>query len=398
MGDMTKSPARGTRPATATASTLLLVNQTSILDVLKTRGPMSKAQISEATGLSPATVNRLTAALISQGLIARHGVEASTGGRPPILLAFAGTAHVVGAVQIRSDAVSGALVDFDGTIIERRRRTIPARGARPGLTAYRTLVAELERLGQERGTPVLAIGVSVTAIITPKGDISGLDPERWSALTVQQLEEDRSTPVVVENDANALAIGELHRGVGRESRNFVTLLLERGLGAGIIANGSLYRGAHSAAGEIGFLLVESSSFGRRFESAGDLETRLSPATVTREAERAGVRHGGDLTAIQLVALAHAGDERAAPLAQRILDDVARALGALASILDPEYIVLGEGLDGGSEAIAPALRSRLEGRIQHVPAIITASLGADAALLGAAEMAIQAARETAYVYR
>ncbi len=393
---MTNSSARTARPATATASTLLLVNQTSILDVLKSRGPMSKAQIGEATGLSPATVNRLTAALISQGLIARHGVKASTGGRPPILLAFAGDAHVVGAIQIRSDTVRGALVDFDGSIIERRERTIAVGGKQQGLAAYRALVSELERLGEERGTALLATGVSATAIIKPDGTISGLDPRLWGSLTVQQLQESRTIPVVVENDANALAIGELHRGIGRESQNFVTLLLERGLGAGIIANGSLYRGAHSAAGEVGFLLVETSSFGRRFDSAGDLETRLSPATITQEAERAGIPHHDDLTAIRLIALAHSGDERARPLAHRILDDVARALGALASILDPEYIVLGEGLDGGSEAIAPALRSRLEGRIQHVPQIIPASLGEDAALLGAAEMAIQAASHTAYV--
>lgn len=395
---MTNNTARTGRPFSATASTLMLVNQTSILDVLKAHGPMSKAQIGDETGLSPATVNRLTASLISQGLVARHGVEASTGGRPPILLAFVGAAHAVGAVQIRSDVITGALVDFDGTIIHRHELAVPAEGPDAGLVSYRQAVSALEHRGAERGTPLLGIGVSVTAIITPNGDISGLDATRWQGLHVDQLQEGRSTPVLVENDANALAIGELHRGLGRQSQNFVTLLLERGLGAGIIANGSLYRGANSAAGEIGFLLVESSSFGRRFDVAGDLETRLSPSTITREADRAGVAHDGELTALELLALAHGGEKRAKALAERVLDDIARALGALASILDPELIVLGEGLDGGSEEIAPALHERLEGRIQHVPRIVTATLGADAALLGAAEMAIQAASQTAYVSR
>ncbi len=393
---MTNTSATPGRPTTATASTLALVNQTAILDVLKSRGPMSKAQIGEATGLSAATVNRLTAALIADGLVAHHGVEASTGGRPPIVLAFVGTAHAVAAVQIRSELVIGALVDFEGGLIERIERSVLDEGPSSGVDTYREIVTELEQRGDTRGTPVLGIGISVTGIITPGGDVTGLDPARWHALTVRRLEEGRRVPVVVENDANALAIGELHRGIGRESANFVTLLLERGLGAGIVANGSLYRGANSAAGEIGFLLVESSSLGHRFEDAGDLETRISAATLTRQAALDGIAHDGELSAMQLIALARSGVASAVPLANRVLDDIARAVGAIASILDPEYIVLGEGLDRESGFIAPALRARLEGRIQHVPSITPASLGEDAALLGAAEMAIRAASQYAYL--
>lgn len=393
---MTNTSARPSRHPTATASTLALVNQTAILDALKSRGPMSKAQIGEATGLSPATVNRLTASLIADGLVAHHGVEASTGGRPPIVLAFVGTAHAVAAVQIRSELVTGALVDFEGGVIERIERPVPADGPRTGLAAYREVISELERRGETRGTPILGVGVSVTGIITPAGAITGLDPARWAPLTVRRLEQGRQVPLVVENDANALAIGELHRGIGRESADFVTLLLERGLGAGIVANGSLYRGANSAAGEIGFLLVESDSLGRRFDEAGDLETRISAATITEQAAREGIAHDGVLSAMRLIALARSGDVTALPLANRVLDDIARALGAIASILDPEYIVLGEGLDREADYIAPALRSRLEGRIQHVPTITTASLGEDAALLGAAEMAIRAASQFAYL--
>lgn len=380
----------------ATTSTLALVNQTAILDALKGYGPMSKAQLGEATGLSTATINRITTALIADGLVAHHSVETSTGGRPPIVLAFVGTAHVVAAVQVRSEAITGALVDFEGAVIERFDLAIPPGRPTQGVSVYRDLVARLERRGQERGTPVLAVGVSVTAIVTPARTITGLDPARWGDLSVQQLEEGQSVEVVVENDANALAIGELHRGIGRQSPNFVTLLLERGLGAGIVANGALYRGANFAAGEIGFLLVEPSSLGKHFDQAGDLESRLSAPTITRLADDAGISHDGVISAMELISLARSGDPIAQPLADRVLDDVARALSAIASILDPEAIVLGEGLDREFDFVAPSLHSRLEGRIQHVPAIVTASLGADAALLGAAEMAIRAASDYAYL--
>ncbi len=100
--------------------------------------------------------------------------------------------------------------------------------------------------------------------------------------------------------------------------------------------------------------------------------------------------------MELIAQARSGDERALPLANPVLDDVARALGAIASILDPQTIVLGEGLDRESDFVAPALRARLEGRIQRVPEIATASLGEDAVLLGAAEMAMRAVGDYAYL--
>ncbi len=170
---------------------------------------------------------------MAKGLVEHRGVEASTGGRPPVVLAFAGSARVV----------------------ERVERALPAGRSPRGLAVYRSVVDELVRQGEERGTPPLAVGVSVTGIVTPTDAISGLDPARWAELRVDDLAEGRDVEVVVENDANALAIGELHRGIGRQSPNSVTVLLERGLGAGIVTNGSVYRGHNLAAGEIGLLLV-----------------------------------------------------------------------------------------------------------------------------------------------
>lgn len=386
----------GKSRAGATTSTLALVNQTAILDALKAWGPMSKAQLGEVTGLSPATINRITASLMNEGLVAHHGVESSTGGRPPIVLTFVGAAHVVAAIRVGSETVSGALVDFDGHVVERLERHVLPGSRENGIMVYREIVAELEQLGLTRGTPVLAVGVSVAAIVTPSGRVTGLDPGRWTDLTLEHFEEGQSVSVVVENDANALAIGELHRGIGRQSPNFVTILLERGLGAGIVANGAVYRGANFAAGEIGYLLVEPASLGKHFDQSGDLETRLSTSTITRLAAAEGIEHNGSISAMELIALARAGDSRAKGIAARVLDDIARALGAIASILDPEVIVLGEGLDTEADFVAPSLQARLQGRIQYVPKIVTASLGDDAALLGAAEMAIRVASESAYL--
>ena len=120
---------------TATTSTVSKVNRTAIIEALIEHGPISRRQIGVLTGLSPATVNRLTGNLIAEDLVTQHGQEASTGGRPSILLRYTGSSRVVAGMQIRHDRASGILVDFDGVIIHSQECLFDiaaAGGTRPG--------------------------------------------------------------------------------------------------------------------------------------------------------------------------------------------------------------------------------------------------------------------------
>lgn len=373
----------------ATVSEVGQVNQTAIIEALRTHGPMSKPQLHQLTGLSPATINRLTLTLQRDGILVRRGVEASSGGRPPILLAIDGDALMVLAFQVRSDRVTGALVDYEGSIAARLEQSIPD-SAHGGIRALRALAHELERTAVERGTPVRAVGIALAGVADSQGQISGLAGDRWAELTVSDLHSITTSPISIENDANALAIGELYRGRGGSSSHFVALLLDTGLGAGIVVNGAPYHGAHSAAGEIGYLLVDTDSLTRSTGESGDLESRIGPAFIASAAEEAGIVEPGQaVTAMSVITRAQDGDPRARPLADHILDELARAVAAIGSILDPEYIILGGGLQTSADDIAVALSARLTGRIQHVPPFVGATLGNDAVILGAAEAAVRA---------
>jgi predicted NBD/HSP70 family sugar kinase len=404
------------RPTTATASTLSLVNQTAIVEALKSRGPMSRQEIAYETGLSPATVNRLTATLIADRHVVHHGLEPSTGGRPSVLLRYTGAFRVVAAVQLRRTSVTGVLVDFDGQVIERMQIEVPvvAPGDRPlssdtggradanrsGAEKVRRLINRLVKAAEKRGTACLAVGVSVPYVVNSDGQVTGMeDGTEWVDLTVSDMVDSRlGIPVFVENDANALAIGELYRGVGKTSPHFVTLLLARGLGAGIVANGGLYRGSRSSAGEVGYLLLDESSLRRTYPQGGDLETRIGAEVLTAQARSRGMTLPPSVTleATDVFGLAGSGDPIAQEMAVEILDYVARAVAAVSSVLDPEFIVLGEGLDRSIDLIAPALRSRLQGRINRVPHILPATLGDDAVILGAAEIAMRGVSQFTYV--
>ncbi|TFD82500.1 ROK family transcriptional regulator [Cryobacterium fucosi] len=402
------------RKSTATTSTIARVNQTAILEELRNSGALSRQQLGARTGLSPATINRLTAGLIDEGTVLVSGHEPSTGGRPSILLRYAGGSRLVAALQLHANRASGILVDFDGKIVFRREVDFdPRLGELDEVDAEARGQAQQARLdktielfdfliataAETMGAPCLAVGVAVPGVVRqPEGSFARMPELGWTEVPLGSLLRKRSTlPIVVENDANALAYGELHRGAGRGLTSLVALFLENGLGAGIITNGELHRGARFEAGEIGYLLVERSSLARSYSAYGDLEDRIGSVALTRSARERGipVPDTGALTAEDIFELAGQGHQAASEIAEEILDMVAIAIAALVIILDPDLVVIGNSFAGNSNTVIPALEERLAGRIIRVPRVEAATHREDAVLLGAAELAAAEVNGFAY---
>ncbi len=400
------------RQNTATTSTLARVNQTAILEALRNSGALSRQQIGTKTGLSPATVNRLTATLIEEGTVTTAGHEPSTGGRPSVLLRYAGGSRLVAAIQLRADRASGILVDFDAKIVFRREigfasplsrlddRVDTAMGGRENrLTQTIELFDLLLSTAETMGTPCLAIGVAVPGVVRhPDGSVGRMPELDWDGVQFGALLRERTAlPIVVENDANALAFGELHRGAGQGVNSLVALVLENGLGAGIITNGELHRGAHGEAGEIGYLLMERSSLLRSYSDYGDLEDRIGSVALTRAARERGIEVAERelLTAENIFSLARSGSAAAGELADEILDMVAIAVAAMVIILDPELVVVGSNFVGSAETVIPGIRERLTGRIISVPPLVAATHRNDAVLIGVAELAASEVNGFAY---
>ena len=403
------------RQNTATTSALARVNRTTILEKLRNSGTLSRQRIGAMTGLSPATVNRLTAALIEEGLVAFAGQEPSTGGRPAALLRYAGGSRLVAAIQLRADRASGILVDFDAKIVFRQEIHFDPRPFRPngrsdavsrpgeregGLAQTIELFDLLIRAAETMGTPCLAAGLAVPGVVQhPEGSVSRMPELGWDGVQLGSLLRRRtSLPIVIENDANALAFGELHRGAGYGVNSLVALVLENGLGAGIITNRELHRGAHGEAGEIGYLLMDRSSLLRSYSDYGDLEDRIGSVALTRAARERGIEVGERelLTARAIFSLAGKGDAAARALGEEILDMVAIAIAAMVMILDPELVVVGSDFAGSAETVIPGIRERLTGRIISVPPLVAATHPNDGVLLGVAELAASEVNGFAYL--
>ncbi|HEY2556013.1 MAG TPA: ROK family protein, partial [Diaminobutyricibacter sp.] len=264
------------------------------------------------------------------------------------------------------------------------------------LELFDFLIATAETMG----TPCLAVGVAVPGVVQhPEGVVGRMPELGWTDVPLGRLLRQRtSLPIVVENDANALAYGELHRGAGRGLSSLVALFLENGLGAGIITNGELHRGARAEAGEIGYLLMERSSLDRSYSEYGDLEDRIGSIALTRRARERSIPipAKGVLTAEDVFELAGRGNADAREMADEILDMVALAVAAMVIILDPELVVVGSSFVGSADTVIPGIQERLRGRIIRVPRLEAATHRNDAVLIGAAELAAAEVNGFAYV--
>lgn len=399
------------RIRTATSSTISSVNQTAIVEALRANGPLSRQQIGELTGLSSATVNRLTASLVKEGIATQLGQGVSTGGRPPVLLEYTGSSKVVACLQVQADSTRGALIDFDAHFVYREDvgfEDLPPVGGTVGtddderLARTLALLDTLLEVAVGRGTPCAGVGVSVPGVVRmPEGIVERIPEMGWPEVPLLDMVSSRcDVPVVVENDANALAVGESQLGVGVGVSSLVAIHLANGLGAGIISNGQLHRGFSNEAGEIGYLLLGPQSLTRRFELVGDLEGQVGAMALARSALDRGmdVPEQVPLRADEVFARARRGDGVAEELATEFLDKVAMAVGAIAVILDPELIVFDATLAATAETTIPGIRDRLAGRITHVPRIEPAMFGEDGVLMGIAELASHEARGLTWVAR
>lgn len=396
---MTTAPA-GSR-GTASSDAVARVNRTTIVELLRAVGMLSRQQIGDRTGLSPATVNRLTAALLAEDVLAVAGHQPSNGGRPSVLLRYSGEGRLVAAVQVQAHQLQGALIDLDGRVVF-RRTTAMGMPAPDGDFAAETwqlatvteVVDALLATAAGLAVPCVAVAVAVPgAVQVPEGFVAPMPHVGWSSMQLgDHLRHRYLLPVVVENDANCLAYGESQRGVGGPS--LVAVLVDEGVGAGIIANGQLHRGARAEAGEIGFLLVERGSLGGAHEDRGDLESRVSPGLLTRQLEERGLPlpDAGAVTAQYVLELARLELRGATEIAAQVLDFIALGVAALIVVLDPEVVVL----DSGLTAAVPAIHERLYHRIGHVPRIAPATHGGDGVLVGAAELAAAQVNSFAYL--
>lgn len=376
-------------PKSLTAQGMAQHNRDLILNLLRRKGSLSRNEIRQYVGTSPATINRLTISLLERGLLVDAGLAPSTGGRPSMQLKFNERAGVVVAIDVGSRLLRGGIVDLRGNIVHYVEEPSEGKGPRERLEQVQELTSRLLTDFSET-EHCLAVAIGVPGIVDAEGKVSWAPALGWHEVSLARAISERTAlPVFVENDANTLAIAEDRYGEARGAGVILAVILGNGIGAGIISDGTLYRGQTRSAGEVGYLLTSTESLANTYDGFGDLESRIGAESITSRAREIGLAasSGAELTVAEVFASARAGNNQALQLLEDIVDDLALAVANLAAILDPAVVVLGGGIAASADMIIPRLATRLRGRIPQTPRLLPPSLGQMGVLIGAAELAI-----------
>ncbi len=380
-------------------------NRALVLEVLRSRSPASRTELASTTTLSAPTVLEIVEELKARGLVYEDGTGPSTGGRRPVLLNLAPRARCSVGLAVGSRELSAAVVDLKGNTELRVR--VPS-GLNEGPAALAAQVKKVLRrvLGElpvGLGEP-LGVGLALPAPVTAStgGVLSFPTREEWGELRIRELVADEfDLPVIVDNAANAAAVGEHLFGAGQGVRHMFYLLLHRGVGGASVVDGKVYRGADGGAGEAGHMRIDLNGPRCGCGNYGCLEAYVGRVAIRERAIRAmklSGRHemGGErleeLRAEDVVSAGLAGDE----LAGEVLRDTGKYLGVgianMVHLLNPELVVVGGSTVRAGELLlkpaAEVLERQVLPSVAQQARVLPRELGEDAGAMGAAALVLR----------
>jgi glucokinase len=315
-----------------------------------------------------------------------------------------GTSEFVFAADLGGTHLRVATVDRNGMIYCRQMQPTP-QAEKPNeiVRALIDAVREFEIGTVKRGGTLSAVSVVVPGtvnvaegVVVKAPNVPCLDGFRLAAA----LESELAWPVILENDANAAAIGELWRGAGQGYRSLICVTLGTGVGGGIILDGKLWRGVDGSAAEIGHIGVDPfAGVPCTCGSRGCLEVYASATAIVRMTREARPRYPNSmlhnteaLTSQKIYQAGMEGDELAIEVFRRMGVYLGIGLASLINVLNPEIVVIGGGLSNGWDLFEKHMHQQVLERAFPIPArrvkIVRAKCGDDAGLLGAARLAFK----------
>ena len=388
------------QPSGGTPRLLRAHNERALLEHLRAAGPSSRPGLARVAGLSKPTVSQALANLEAAGLVRPVGPASPSMGRTAMLYEVDPTAGYVVGIDVGRAWIRVAAADLSGAIVARRDERNRARGARALVESVATVAHDVVAAAGLTWKRVAHTVVGGPGVFDPESDRLRHAPNvpGWSRPGVMSsLREALPPTVALDNDANLAAIGERTYGSGRDARTFVYVSVGTGLGMGVIIDGELYRGAHGAAGEVGYLpLADDEPGGPDARRRGLMEEAASADAVVRTAKRLGMT--GATSAKRVFAAARAGDELARAAVESEANRLALVVGTVAAIVDPEFVLLGEGVGSNTDLLRPPLERRLAELTPLAPPVAEGELGADATVLGAVASALDTARDLVFEQR
>lgn len=384
-------------PAPGSLEGLRQSNRGRIIDVLRQSGASSRAEVARVTGLSRSTVSTVVTDLIAAGIVRE---EAETrparggAGRPAVAITLDPSAGAALGIDMAFDGVRVIVTDLAHRVIEESRVAAPLEtmDAEQVLRAAADTARDVLAAAGVAPARVVGAAASVPSPIDPHTGVLGAEsviPSLAGVGVDARLSELLGMPVRTDNDANLCALAEFLWGRAPGHRDMVYLKLSRGIGSGLMLGGTLYRGVHGGAGELGHSPIVPEGPPCRCGNRGCLETVAGTGPLV---DLCASRLGGRLSVEAVVEMAGAGDT----ICRRALRDVGSVVGtALAStinLLNPSLVVIGGEMEVAFRFLETPIREAMDRAAIHRSAadavVIPGTLGRRAEALGAVALVLR----------
>lgn len=385
-------------------------NTASVLRIIRFEGPISRAEIADKMDLSRPSVSEIVSELLTNGWIRETAINKGGRGRPSVPLEIYPNGRYAIGVELGAYHVTVVLCNLRADIL--RRETIAVNSDSTPDVVLESICVTIEKniegyqLNRDK---LLGVGVAMHGVVDPRQGVSIFAPILgWRNVAIREYLETRlKLTTVVENDCNSSALGEQRFGNGR-GENFITLLVDYGIGSGIITEGRIFRGVHNIEGQIGHITVDEDGPQCACGNYGCLEVMASEPAIVRQAQkrlRRGEKsimgedvelQGGNLSIADVYRAARMDDS----LAVDILSKAGRYLGIgianLINLFDPEFLILGGGIREATDIVIPSIQEITQRKVlgdsaKRTP-IIASKLGANLYPVGAVALILERAFE------
>lgn len=362
------------------------LNTRAVASLLYNNSPTSRSEIAQKTDLTPATISKITSRLLSSGLVEEVGVGKSTGGRRPTLLDINEKFGFVVATKIEARNVITGLYDLRTNKLDGNTTRIPPE---PDPNGVEDIIIRDTNAYSKAGE-IIGMGIGTSGLITDSGEIIYTPILGWENVTLaEDLASRLSTPIIVDNDVNALTLAEGWMGAGEGYDDFLCVTVGEGIGAGLMIDGSLYRGSIGGAGEIGHITLDPEGPRCRCGEKGCLEALASDYFLRNEVVKVGIEPP---TIDRLARLADEGDDRALGIFESMGRNLGLGVKNLVNTLNPEAVILGGESLSNADYFLPETEEEIMNhsfpREARELKIVRAELGKEGWLIGAALLSIR----------
>ena len=363
-------------------------NEGSVLRTIEKNGPISRADVGKIVGLTPPTISDIVKDLIERDIVQEIGKGNSSGGKKPILLKINSKSAYMIAVDLGGEnGIRVALMDLSYNIAnEKFGPKIESLNSKKIKNSLSVILKDFIKEINIPKQKILGICIGIPGIIDTKLKKVTVAPRLNWEISLEDLTlKEIGIPITLENDVNLMALGEKVKGIAQKINNFVFVGERTGIGAGIIINRKIYKGANNAAGEVGYLLVDPKYASESSRDYGCLEKLASYKIIVEKAKK---KIGKTVEAMDVFKMAAEGNSIALEIVKEALKYLAYGIANISCVLNPELMIIGGKISILPPRFLEEIKRNIKEIIPFVPRIEFSKLGEDGVLIGAAVMVLE----------